>query len=205
MLLDLYGTNHHPDLWPEPARFRPERFAGWRDDPFGLVPQGGGDHFTGHRCAGEWITIELMKRAVTNLTGAMSYRVPPQDLALDLGAMPALPPGGLVLDGYARPTAHARPVGYARCAEPGQAGSTSPAAISGCATRHSPPETVSAAAFRASRATRHEGRRHDPTDRRAATRRGHGVRAGPAADGVRPAAARPDDGGLDELTGTCGS
>ncbi|RBI98434.1 cytochrome P450, partial [Micromonospora provocatoris] len=109
VLLDLYGTNHHPDVWPEPERFRPERFAGWRDDPFGFVPQGGGDHYTGHRCAGEWITIELMKRAVTNLTGAMTYRVPPQDLALDLGAMPALPPGGLVLDGV-RPAEGVRPL-----------------------------------------------------------------------------------------------
>ncbi|WP_030274612.1 cytochrome P450 [Micromonospora globosa] len=113
VLLDLYGTNHHPGVWPEPERFRPERFAGWRDDPFGLVPQGGGDHFTGHRCAGEWITIELMKRAVTNLTGAMSYRVPPQDLALDLGSMPALPPAGLVLDGV-RPADGARPAGGVR-------------------------------------------------------------------------------------------
>ena len=28
----------------EPERFRPERFAGWRGDPFALVPQGGGNH-----------------------------------------------------------------------------------------------------------------------------------------------------------------
>lgn len=104
VLLDLYGTNHHPALWPEPERFRPERFAGWRDDPFGLIPQGGGDHDTGHRCAGEWITIELMKRAVGALTGAMSYRVPPQDLALDLGRLPTLPPSGLLVDGV-RPAA----------------------------------------------------------------------------------------------------
>ncbi|WP_089158062.1 cytochrome P450 [Micromonospora sp. NBS 11-29] len=102
VLLDLYGTNHHPGLWPEPERFRPERFAGWRTDPYGLVPQGGGDHLTGHRCAGEWLTIELMKRAVANLTGTMSYRVPPQDLALDLGTMPALPPSGLLVDGVRR-------------------------------------------------------------------------------------------------------
>ncbi|MCZ7435919.1 cytochrome P450 [Micromonospora sp. WMMC241] len=99
VLLDLYGTNHHPALWPEPERFRPERFAAWRDDPFSFIPQGGGDHDTGHRCAGEWITIELMKRAVGALTGAMSYRVPPQDLALDLGRMPALPPSGMIVDG----------------------------------------------------------------------------------------------------------
>ncbi|MEV0003200.1 cytochrome P450 [Micromonospora sp. NPDC050980] len=104
VLLDLYGTNHHPQLWPEPERFRPERFAGWRDDPFGLIPQGGGDHHTGHRCAGEWVTIELMKRAVAALTGTMSYHVPPQDLALDLTRMPTLPPSGLIVDGV-RPAA----------------------------------------------------------------------------------------------------
>ncbi|MEU5784816.1 cytochrome P450 [Micromonospora lupini] len=97
VLLDLYGTNHHPALWPEPELFRPERFAGRRIDPFELIPQGGGDHTTGHRCAGEWITIDLMKRAVTNLTGSMRYEVPPQDLTLDLRRMPALPPSGLTL------------------------------------------------------------------------------------------------------------
>ncbi|MGQ5263865.1 cytochrome P450 [Micromonospora sp. ZYX-F-536] len=97
VLLDLYGTNHHPALWPQPELFRPERFAGRRVDPFELVPQGGGDPDTGHRCAGEWITIDLMKRAVTNLTSTMRYEVPPQNLALDLHRMPALPPTGLIL------------------------------------------------------------------------------------------------------------
>ncbi|SCL67664.1 fatty-acid peroxygenase [Micromonospora citrea] len=102
VLLDLYGTDHHPRLWPEPERFRPERFTGWRGDPFGLVPQGGGQHLTGHRCAGEWITIELMKRAVTNLTTAMRYEVPPQDLALSLSRMPALPPSGFMITNVRR-------------------------------------------------------------------------------------------------------
>ncbi|TDB73043.1 cytochrome P450 [Micromonospora sp. KC723] len=102
VLLDLYGTNHHPQLWPEPERFRPERFAGWRDDPYGFVAQGGGEHLAGHRCAGEWVTIELMKQAVTLLTTAMRYRMPPQDLALDLGRMPTLPPSGVALDDVRR-------------------------------------------------------------------------------------------------------
>ncbi|MFJ8582399.1 cytochrome P450 [Micromonospora sp. NPDC093277] len=102
VLLGLYATNHHPRLWPEPERFRPERFTDWPGDPFSLVPQGGGDHFTGHRCAGEWLTIELLKRAVTNLLSTMSYRVPPQDLALDLGRMPTLPASGFVIDGVRR-------------------------------------------------------------------------------------------------------
>ncbi|MGW3895886.1 cytochrome P450 [Micromonospora profundi] len=102
VLLDLYGTNHHPTLWPEPELFRPERFAGRRVDPFELIPQGGGDFFTGHRCAGEWITIDLMKRAVTNLTSAMAYDVPPQDLTLDLRQMPCLPPSGMTLTAVRR-------------------------------------------------------------------------------------------------------
>lgn len=102
VLLDLYGTNHHRALWPEPERFRPERFTGWRGDPFALVPQGGGEHLTGHRCAGEWITIELMKRAVANLTTTMRYDVPPQDLALSLHRMPALPPSGFLVTNVRR-------------------------------------------------------------------------------------------------------
>ncbi|WBB66897.1 cytochrome P450 [Micromonospora sp. WMMD812] len=97
VLLDLYGTNHDPRLWPEPERFRPERFTGWRADPFGLVPQGGGEHTTGHRCAGEWITIDLMKRAVANLTGTMRYDVPPQDLAVSTRRMPTLLPSGFMI------------------------------------------------------------------------------------------------------------
>jgi cytochrome P450 len=97
VLLDLYGTNHHPTLWPEPELFSPERFAGRRVDPFALIPQGGGDHWAGHRCAGEWITIDLMKRAVANLTTTMRYDVPVQDLTLDLRRMPALPPLGLTI------------------------------------------------------------------------------------------------------------
>jgi fatty-acid peroxygenase len=97
VLLDLYGTNHHAALWPEPELFRPERFAGWPGDAYALVPQGGGDPWTGHRCPGEWITIELLTRAVANLTTAMSYEVPPQDLALDLRRMPTLPPSGFVM------------------------------------------------------------------------------------------------------------
>lgn len=97
VLLDLYGTNHHPALWPEPGRFEPARFLGRPGDPFDFVPQGGGDHLPGHRCAGEWITIGLMKVALGALTRSVEYDVPPQNLRVGLRQMPTRVASGFVL------------------------------------------------------------------------------------------------------------
>jgi fatty-acid peroxygenase len=91
VMLDLHGTNHDPRAWEMPERFAPQRFAHWRADPFSFVPQGGGNADTGHRCPGEWITLELMKRAARWLAGGMEYEVGPQDLTLDTRRMPAIP------------------------------------------------------------------------------------------------------------------
>jgi fatty-acid peroxygenase len=98
MLLDLYATNRDARRWDEPDGFRPERFRTWDGSPFDFVPQGGGDHATTHRCAGEWLTIELVKRAVRLLSSAMRYDVPPQDLTVDLSRMPAVPRSRFVID-----------------------------------------------------------------------------------------------------------
>ena len=97
VLLDLYGTDHDPRTWDAPEGFRPERFRGWSRSPFGFIPQGGGDHHADHRCAGEWITIELMKAAVGFLAGTLSYDVPEQDLTIDRSSLPALPRSGFVI------------------------------------------------------------------------------------------------------------
>lgn len=45
----------------------------------------------GHRCAGEWITEDLMKVSVTALTRWMSYSVPAQDLRVHPWRAPAIP------------------------------------------------------------------------------------------------------------------
>lgn len=103
VLLDLYGTNHDARVWDEPGVFRPERFSRWNRSAFTLIPQGGGDHNESHRCPGEWITIELMKRAVSLLTVAMDYDVPEQDLRVELSRMPAVPKSRFVITN-ARPT-----------------------------------------------------------------------------------------------------
>lgn len=112
LLFDIYGTNRHAGLWQAPEDFRPDRFAGmpWPASP--LTAQGGGDWATTHRCPGEHATMTLMRVAVRRLAGALSYRVPPQDLDVDLSRMPALPEDGFVISDIrpARPRA-GQPVG----------------------------------------------------------------------------------------------
>jgi fatty-acid peroxygenase len=97
-LLDLYGTDHDPRSWHDPKAFRPERFRDHRRGAFNFIPQGGGDHEAHHRCAGERVTIELLKTAVAFLVHGMSYRVPEQDLRVDLARMPAMPASGFVIE-----------------------------------------------------------------------------------------------------------
>ena len=103
VLLDLYGTNHDARTWEDPGAFRPERFRQWDGSAFNFIPQGGGDHETGHRCPGEWITIALIKRALRLLTTAMRYDVPEQDLRIDLARLPAIPRSRFVITNV-RPT-----------------------------------------------------------------------------------------------------
>jgi fatty-acid peroxygenase len=97
VLLDLYGTNHDARIWQNPEVFRPERFRDWDHSAFNLIPQGGGDLHTSHRCPGERITLELMKTAVRLLTTEMQYEVPEQDLRYSLARMPALPQSRFVI------------------------------------------------------------------------------------------------------------
>jgi len=97
VLLDLYGTNHHPDAWQDAEVFDPHRFRGWQGDGYGFIPQGGGGFITGHRCPGEWLTIGLMVEAVRQLL-ATHYTVPEQDLRIAMNRLPALPESGFVME-----------------------------------------------------------------------------------------------------------
>ncbi|WP_027965384.1 cytochrome P450 [Halalkalibacillus halophilus] len=90
-LLDLYGTNHHPDDWENPDRFSPTRFENWKESPFSFIPQGGGDYYKGHRCAGEWITIEILKEFTDFMVSEIDYTLPEQDLSFKLNEIPTLP------------------------------------------------------------------------------------------------------------------
>jgi len=98
MLLDLHGTNHDPRIWQQPERFYPERFKDWDHSPYNFIPQGGGEYSHGHRCAGEWLTVEVIKSALKMLTSGMKYQVPEQDLSIRLSRMPAIVQSRFVID-----------------------------------------------------------------------------------------------------------
>jgi fatty-acid peroxygenase len=94
VLLDVYGQNHDPLMFPKPYEFRPERFADRPIGEFDLIPQGGGDPRTGHRCPGEQITVALIGTLAQRLA-RLDHYLPPQDLSMDLGRIPAKPASGV--------------------------------------------------------------------------------------------------------------
>lgn len=90
-LLDLYGTNHHPLTWTNPEQFNPDRFADHNITPYNFIPQGGGDFDRNHRCAGEWLTLTILRQTLDFFLTRINYTLPPQDLSVDIQRMPALP------------------------------------------------------------------------------------------------------------------
>ncbi|WP_240377755.1 cytochrome P450 [Bacillus piscicola] len=97
VLLDLYGTNHDPRLWERPNEFQPDRFKDWNGGLFDLIPQGGGDYYTNHRCPGEWATVEAMKASLRFLVNDIRYDVPVQDLRYSMSRMPTLPKSKFIM------------------------------------------------------------------------------------------------------------
>ena len=59
IFVNAYAVHHDPGLYPEPERFRPERFLDGSSDPYAFIPFGGG----AHRCLGA--TLAQMEVRVT--------------------------------------------------------------------------------------------------------------------------------------------
>jgi len=97
VVLDLYGINHSHEIWERPNDFWPERFSDWNGSPFNFIPQGGGEYDIGHRCAGEWITVEVMKKSLEFLSDKTVYVLPDQDLSYSMVRIPSIPESRIIL------------------------------------------------------------------------------------------------------------
>ncbi|ASK61917.1 cytochrome P450 [Virgibacillus phasianinus] len=96
VLLDIYGPNHSSAIWESPNEFNPERFRDFQGSPFNFIPQGGGDYM-GHRCAGEWVTVEVMKTSLNFLTNHVDYKVPRQNAKFSMIRMPTIPKSRFII------------------------------------------------------------------------------------------------------------
>jgi fatty-acid peroxygenase len=95
MMLDLYGTDHSPELWERPDVFNPGRFA--TASPHTVVAQGVGDHLAAHRCPGELATTDLLVATLELLAAGPAYAIPEQDLRISLRRLPAEPEDGMLV------------------------------------------------------------------------------------------------------------
>jgi fatty-acid peroxygenase len=110
VMLDVYGTNRDAAQFSDPHRFNPDRFTA-APGPFDMIPQGGGDVAAGHRCAGEAVTVAVMKAATALLVDEIDYDVPRQNLHISRRRIPTGPASGMVLDGVRRRAGTRDPVG----------------------------------------------------------------------------------------------
>lgn len=97
VFLDMFGTNHDQRVWKDPNVFIPEHFKDRMENPFDFIPQGGGDHKSGTRCPGEWITVEVLKVSMKFLATKLKYEVPLQDLSYSLRRIPTLPKSKFIM------------------------------------------------------------------------------------------------------------
>lgn len=91
VLFDLYGANHHPDLWKEPNMFRPERFREESCSLYNLTPQGIYSLTKNSDSPNDAITLKVMKQFL-QVWNSLDDRIhiPAQSLKFSKNGLPAL-------------------------------------------------------------------------------------------------------------------
>jgi hypothetical protein len=68
-----YLAHRRPDIWPNPARFDPDRFIGLRPSPYAFLPFGGGIR----RCLGMAFALYEMKVVLAEVLRRVTLRAAP--------------------------------------------------------------------------------------------------------------------------------
>jgi cytochrome P450 len=68
---NIHAAHRRPESWPEPLRFRPERFIGTRPSPYEYFPFGGGVR----RCIGMAFALYEMKVVLATLFARADFAV----------------------------------------------------------------------------------------------------------------------------------
>ncbi len=93
------GSLLDPATYTDPNRFDPDRFSPERAEhkkhPHAYVPQGAGDYFTHHKCAGIRFTDQLMQAFTLLAVRGYDWELPEQDLGLNMKAIPPEQKDGL--------------------------------------------------------------------------------------------------------------
>lgn len=95
VVLDILGTDLDEHSWAHPYRFAPERFSDFEDHESvrTLIPQGGADVATGHRCPGEKLVVAGLSAAIAVLSDP-GLRVLDDGLGVNRRRLPTMPASG---------------------------------------------------------------------------------------------------------------
>jgi cytochrome P450 len=87
----IYLVHRRPELYPEPARFRPQRFETFKPAAWELIPFGGGLR----RCIGAAFAVYEMKMVLAALISRVDARLVSDDVGVARRAITLTPSGGL--------------------------------------------------------------------------------------------------------------
>jgi cytochrome P450 len=108
LMVNTYGLHRHPDLWDEPERFNPDRFA---NDParFAYLPFGGGPHV----CIGNEFAMMELQLVLVQMLQCFRLRLVPDHVVKAKGKATLIAEGGMPMTIERRNSDWLRPVGTA--------------------------------------------------------------------------------------------